>query len=276
MTSDVISHSKLVSVAHRLGDASADIILPFFRSDLVVDVKGDQSAAFDPVTEGDRAAEAGIRKLIEETYPNHTIVGEEHGIKQGNASYRWVIDPIDGTRAFILGLPTWGTLIGLEIDERPTIGLMNQPFTGDRFWTDGKISYFRDRKDDTRHIRTRASVALRDAQMATTNPTMFAEGYEAAVYKTISQRVRSCRFGTDCWGYALLAAGLIDVVVEAGLKPYDIVALIPIIENAGGIVTTWDGGTARHGGRIIAAANPTLHAEALELMTKLSANAAAG
>ncbi|MFY0615355.1 MAG: histidinol-phosphatase [Hyphomicrobiaceae bacterium] len=276
MTSEAIPHSQLISLAHRLGDVSADVILPLFRSDLAVDVKGGQGAAFDPVTEGDRAAEVSIREIIEATFPNHGIFGEEHGIKPGSSPYRWVIDPIDGTRAFILGLPTWGTLIGLEINEQPAIGLMNQPFTGDRFWSDGKASYFRNGAGDTRQIQTRASVNLREAQMASTSPDIFAEGNETTVYTTISESVRSCRHGTDCWGYALLAAGLVDIVVEAGLKPYDIVALIPIIENAGGVITSWDGDTARHGGRILAAANPALHAEALDVIAKVTGDTTAG
>ncbi|MGI9479673.1 MAG: histidinol-phosphatase [Hyphomicrobiaceae bacterium] len=275
MTSDAISHSELVSLAHQLGDRSAEIILPFFRQDLAVDVKGGQDAAFDPVTEGDRAAESGIRTLIEATYPSHAILGEEHGTKQVASPYRWVIDPIDGTRAFILGLPTWGTLIGVEINERPTIGLMNQPFTGDRFWTDGNASFFRDREGRVRELKTRESVTLRDAQMATTNSALFEAGSESAVYAAFSTSVRACRLGTDCWGYALLAAGLIDIVVETGLKPYDIVALIPIIENAGGVVTSWDGGTARHGGQVLAAANPALHAEALNLIAKVASESPA-
>ena len=270
MTSDTISHCELVSLAHQLGDRSAEIILPFFRQDLAVDVKGGHDAPFDPVTEGDRAAELGIRTLIEATYPSHAILGEEHGAKQVASPYRWVIDPIDGTRAFILGLPTWGTLIGVEINEQPTIGLMNQPFTGDRFWTDGTASFFRDREGSVRELKTRSSVTFREAQMATTNSALFETGTEAAVYAAFSTSARACRLGTDCWGYALLAAGLIDIVVETGLKPYDIVALIPIIENAGGVVTSWDGGTARHGGQVLATANAALHAEALDLIAKVS------
>ena len=273
MANATISYSDLMSFAHRLGDASATTILPYFRSDLTVDVKGTQGAAFDPVTEGDRAAEATIRSLIEETFPNHAILGEEHGSKHADSPYRWVIDPIDGTRAFILGLPTWGTLIGLEMHGKPTIGLMNQPFTGDRFWADGEASFYRCGSSDIRRLITRTTVSLAEAQMASTHPDMFSTGVEASVYQAIAKSARSCRLGTDCFGYALLAAGLIDLVLEAGLKPYDIVALIPIIEQAGGVVTAWDGGEARHGGRIIAAANPALHTEALDLIAHVTASA---
>ena len=270
MPNDTCSYSDLMSFAHRLGDASATTILPYFRNDLAVDIKGPPDAAFDPVTEGDRAAEATIRGLIEETFPDHAILGEEHGAKHAISSYRWVIDPIDGTRAFILGLPTWGTLIGLEIDDVPRIGLMNQPFTGDRFWADGDAAFYRRNTGASRRISTRASVALADALMACTHPDMFSEGVEASVYQAATQATRSCRLGTDCFGYALLAAGLIDLVIEAHLQPYDIVALIPIIEQAGGVITSWDGGAARHGGRVVAAANPTLHAQALDLIASVT------
>ncbi len=276
MANPTITYSDLVSFAHQLGDASATTILPYFRSDLAVDVKGASGAAFDPVTDGDRAAEGVIRGLIGRTYPDHAILGEEQAAKDTDSPYRWVIDPIDGTRAFILGLPTWGTLIGLEIDAKPAIGLMNQPFTGDRFWTDGEASFFRNGdSNNIRRIQTRASVTLADAQMASTSPATFTTGAEPAVYEAITQSVRSCRLGTDCYGYALLAAGLIDLVVEAGLQPYDIVALIPIVERAGGIVTAWDGGDARHGGRIVAAANPALHSEALKIITDTTARTGA-
>lgn len=270
MSNNVIQLSDLVSFAHRLGDESATSILPYFRSDLAVESKHGGRSTFDPVTQGDRAAEETIRSNIIETYPDHSILGEEQAARLGTSAYRWVIDPIDGTRAFILGLPTWGTLIGLEIDDVPTIGLMNQPFTGDRFWSDGKASFFRGQDGIARRISTRSSVSLNEAQMACTHPEMFAVGAEADVFQTVSQNVRSCRLGTDCFGYAMLAAGLVDLVVEADLKPYDIVALIPIIENAGGVITTWDGGEARHGGRIVAAANPALHAEALEIIATTS------
>jgi histidinol phosphatase-like enzyme (inositol monophosphatase family) len=265
MPTDMISRDALVSFAHDLADASASAIEPFFRSDLAVTVKGG-GEHFDPVTEGDRAAEAIIRSEIQKIYPDHTILGEEHGATAGTMPYRWVIDPIDGTRAFILGLPTWGTLIGLEFNGVPMIGLMNQPFTRDRFWSDGQASYFRSGDSPARKISTRSSVTLNNAQMACTHPDMFDAGFEAHAYAAITANAKSCRLGTDCFGYALLAAGLIDLVVEAKLQPYDVVALIPIINNAGGVITTWDGGDAQHGGRIVAAANAKLHAEVLDII----------
>ena len=265
MPTDLISSDALVSFTHDLADASALAIEPFFRNDLAVTAKGG-CEHFDPVTEADRAAETIIRSEIQKIYPDHAILGEEHGSTAGTMPYRWIIDPIDGTRAFILGLPTWGTLIGLEFNCVPMIGLMNQPFTRDRFWSDGQTSYFRNGDTTARKIKTRSSVTLSNAQMACTHPDMFDAGFEARAYAAITANAKSCRLGTDCFGYALLAAGLIDLVVEAKLQPYDVVALIPIINNAGGIITTWDGGSAQHGGRIVAAANAKLHAEVLDII----------
>jgi len=260
-----LTHDELVTFAHQLADVSQTVILPFFRRELSVSNKA-QLGDFDPVTEADRAAETAIRALIQSTHPTHAILGEEHGSRAGTAPFRWVIDPIDGTRAFIIGLPTWGTLIGLEANERPAIGLMNQPYTGDRFWSDGTTSSYRGADGITKRIHSRTDARLDGAQMAATDPTMFRDDRDGAAFEAVRARVTGCRFGTDCSAYALLAAGFIDLVIEVGLKPYDIVALIPIIENAGGVVTTWDGGEARHGGRIIAAANAALHSEALELL----------
>ncbi len=170
---------------------------------------------------------------------------------------------------FIIGLPTWGTLIGLEHEGRPVIGIMNQPYLRERFWSDGKASYFKagDGGQPVK-LQTRRSANLATALAASTHPEMFKAGDETAVFEAMMARVKTCRFGTDCYAYCLLAAGLVDIVIEAGLKPYDIVALIPIIENAGGIVTSWDGGEARGGGRILAAAHHDLHREALELIAQ--------
>lgn len=270
MPSNSESNNELISFAHNLADASAAVIAPFFRQSLQVDHKG-TNAQFDPVTEADRAGEAVIRARIQATYPDHSILGEEHGAQIGTSEYRWVIDPIDGTRGFILGLPTWGTLIGLEHNGKPLIGMMNQPYTQDRFWSDGQASYFRSADGNSRTIKTRTTITrLADAQLASTHPDLFATKADAAAFAAVRAGVRACRFGTDCFGYALLAAGLIDAVMEAGLQPYDVAALIPIIENAGGVITTWEGNSARNGGRIIAAANQELHAE---LMTLISTTA---
>jgi myo-inositol-1(or 4)-monophosphatase len=179
---------------------------------------------------------------------------------------KWVVDPIDGTRAFIMGYPLWGTLIGLVEDGVPRLGLLDQPFTGERFWSEGGAAYLRVREAADRRLSTRACAGLRHAVLSTTHPDLFEAGAEARGFARLKAAARMTRFGGDCYAYAMLAAGFVDIVAEAGLKPYDIVALIPIIEGAGGRVTTWDGGPASAGGRILATGDARVHDEALALL----------
>jgi myo-inositol-1(or 4)-monophosphatase len=242
--------------------------MPHFRRKIAVENK-DARGGFDPVTAADRAAERVVRKAIRARFPDHGITGEEYGSVEGS-DYRWVIDPIDGTRAFIIGAPMWGTLIGLLADGTPTIGLMSQPFTRERYWSDGKSSRWSGPDGKAKAIRTRPCTRLSSAILTTTHPDLFA-GEDAKAFAAVRKIARMTRFGGDCYGYCLLAAGHVDLVIEAGLKPYDIVALIPIIENAGGIVTTWDGRPATDGGRIIAAGDARVHREAMELLQSVTA-----
>jgi myo-inositol-1(or 4)-monophosphatase len=258
------STGALVDFAHVLADISAEAILPYFRKSLSVTNKA-AGSGFDPVTPADRAAERAVRKAIGARFPAHGITGEEYPETAGAGRYRWLIDPIDGTRAFMTGSPLWGTLIGLMDGQAPVLGLMNQPFTGERFWSDGRTSRWRGRDGKGRKIRTRACARLADATLTSTHPDLFSAA-EAGRFKAVKGRARLVRYGGDCYGYCLLAAGFIDLILEAGLKAYDIVPLIPIIEAAGGIVTTWDGGPAAGGGRIIAAGDARVHAEALALI----------
>ncbi len=245
-----------------LAAAAAAETLPRFRSGLDVDNK--LAGGFDPVTEGDRAAERAIRALIGEHYPDHGILGEEHGAEGLEREHVWVIDPIDGTRAFISGVPVWGTLIGFYRNGRAVMGLMDQPFTGERYFADGGQSHYAG-PGGPRVLKTRRCEALEDAVMFTTSPRIIA-GHLQQGYDRLEARVRLARYGTDCYAYCLLAAGFVDLVVETGLKPYDIGALIPIIEQAGGVVTTANGGRAEDGGDIVAAATPALHAAALAVL----------
>jgi myo-inositol-1(or 4)-monophosphatase len=254
-----------VGFAHELADISGDVILPYFRKPLTVRNKAGP-AAFDPVTAADRAAERAIRKATRARFPDHGIVGEEYGAVAGKGRYRWLIDPIDGTRAFIMGSPLWGTLIGLMDGPAPILGLMNQPFTGERFWSDGRQAHWRGPHCKDRRIKTRACARLADAVLTSTHPDLFASAEEAERFDAVRSRTRMTRFGGDCYGYCLLAAGCVDLVIEAGLKPFDIVALVPIIEAAGGLVTTWEGGSPSEGGRIIAAGDRRVHQEALALL----------
>lgn len=236
--------------------------LPRFRQQH--DIANKVEGGFDPVTEADRAAERAIRRLIEHRYPGHVVVGEEYGVTGGPSDHEWVIDPVDGTRAFISGLPLWGTLVGLKKDGRAVAGLMSQPFTGETFIADGTGSWY-DGPGGPRKLATRNTTRLADATLCTTTPALFAGGKRAA-YDRIEGAVRLARYGTDCYAYCMLAAGNVDLVVEIGLQPYDIVALVPIIEQAGGVITTVDGGRPEAAGYIVAAANAELHAAAMELL----------
>ncbi len=240
--------SDLLDFAHALADASGAAIRPYFRQPIDVANKAGEGA-FDPVTEADKAAERVIAAAVAERWPEHGFIGEEHGTTRPDARLRWVVDPIDGTRAFIMGWPMWGTLIGLLDGDAPILGLMDQPFTRERYWSGANGLLPAHGRRRGRRIKTRACPRLGDAILSTTHPDLFATGEEADGFARLTSQVRMTRYGGDCYGYCLLAAGFVDLVVEAGLKPYDIVALIPIIERAGGRITTWDGKPATAGGR---------------------------
>lgn len=246
----------------RIARAAAAETLPRFRRLSAVENK--LASGFDPVTEADQEAERAIRALINAEFPDHGILGEEHGSENTGNSHVWVIDPIDGTRAFISGLPVWGTLVGLTVDGDAVAGVMSQPFTGELFYADGKGSHY-EGPGGPRALSVRKTTSLADATMFTTTPSLF-KGEMRKRYDELESKVQLARYGTDCYAFAMVAAGQVDIVVDPGLKPYDIVALIPIIEQAGGIVTTFDGGTAENGGDIIAAATPELHKAAMAVL----------
>lgn len=258
-----LDFQSYLATAHALAERASEVILPHFRAELAVDHKG--GSQFDPVTEADRGAESAIRQALAEIYPEHGIVGEEFGNERAGADLCWIIDPIDGTRAFIMGQPLWGTLIGLTAGGAPLLGMMNQPYTGERFWSGETESFFA-RGDEMRTIRTRACTRFEDAILACTAPDYFDDG-ELSRFESLAKAVRLRRFGGDCYNYCLLAMGQVDLVAESGLKPFDILPLIPIIERAGGVVTTWEGGDPRDGGRILAAGDPALHAAALKILS---------
>jgi myo-inositol-1(or 4)-monophosphatase len=256
--------AAFLATAHALADTAGAVILPHFRTGGAVDHKGGD--LFDPVTAADRDAESAIRGKIAAAYPTHGVLGEEFEPLNPHAEYCWVIDPIDGTRAFILGLPLWGTLIGLTRAGAPLLGLMDQPFTGERFWSGEDLAFFR-HGDRTTSIKVRPCARLGDALLATTSTDFFTSDDEHRRFEVLSRAVRLRRFGGDCYNYCLLAMGHIDLVVEAGLKPFDIVPLIPTIERAGGIVTNWEGGDARAGGRILAAGDKRVHDAAMQVLS---------
>ena len=246
-----------------LAAVAGAVVLPYFRQTMVVGDKGKQG--FDPVTEADRGAEQALRAAILARYPDHGVLGEEFGETPGAGVYRWVIDPIDGTRAFVCGVPTWGTLIALCKHDRPVLGLMSQPFVGECF-VGGSGEAWHLRGDTRRLLRTRDNTDLATSYLFATAPEMFAPETEWPAFQRLAKRVRLARFGIDCYAYCLLAAGHLDLVVEAGLGYYDIAPLMPLIEAAGGIVTDWTGAPVRGGGRVIAAANASLHAQALAVL----------
>ncbi len=247
--------SAIPAFMDMMASAAAEAIMPHFRAAAAVEDKG--TTRFDPVTIADRSAEEAMRKLIGKHFPNHGIVGEEFGNERADAEFVWVLDPIDGTRAFITGLPVWGTLIGLKRDGKPIFGMMAQPFTGERFAGDGKRAWYSGPGGD-QPLTTRPCATLKQASLFTTTPSLF-KGRERDVYDRLEAAVRMPRYGCDCYAYCMVAAGHADVVVEVGLQPYDIVALIPIIEGAGGRVTNWQGESAVNGGQVAASGDARLH-----------------
>lgn len=251
------------SFVDELATLSGQAILPFFRTSLTAEDKS-LGRDFDPVTEADRAGEAVMRQLIKRTFPGHGIAGEEFGDENADAEYVWVLDPIDGTRAFISGLPLWGTLIGLKRSDVPVYGMMHQPFTRERFSGDGSSAAYTG-PAGARPLRTRACATLAEATLSTTTPSLF-QGAEREAFDRVERASRLARYGYDCYAYCMVAAGHLDVVVETALKPCDIVALVPIIEGAGGVVTSWDGGPVTNGGSVVAAGDPRIHEAVLKLL----------
>jgi histidinol-phosphatase len=247
----------------QLATVSGDAIRPFFRTSLGIEDKG-AAGGFDPVTAADRAAENAMRALIRRTFPAHGIIGEEYGSERTEAEYVWVLDPIDGTKSFITGMPAWGSLIALTRHGAPVFGMMHQPFIGERFSGDGGAAKYRG-PAGARDLRVRPCTALNEAMLFTTSPLLMSAPDRAA-YARVEATVRLPRYGGDCYAYCMLAAGHVDLVIETGLKPYDIVALIPIIEGAGGIVTTWEGGSAAAGGRVVAAGDKRVHQAAMTVL----------
>jgi myo-inositol-1(or 4)-monophosphatase len=245
-----------------LATISGETILPFFRTALSVENKS--RAGFDPVTAADRAAEGAMRALIARTFPEHGIVGEEYGEERADAEYVWVLDPIDGTKSFIAGMPVWGTLIALARFGEPVFGMMHQPFTRERFTGDSGAAHYRG-PTGARDLRVRPCAQLAEAVLFTTSPRLMDDADRAA-FGRVEDAARLSRYGGDCYAYCMLAAGHVDLVIETGLKPHDVVALMPIIAGAGGVITTWENGPAQAGGRVVAAGDKRVHAAALAML----------
>jgi len=252
--------SDLVALAHRLADAARPIAARYFRTGVTVDDKSDLS----PVTIADREAETAMRELLDRHVPDHGVFGEEHGAVRTDAEYVWVLDPIDGTKAFITGLPLFGTLIGLFHRGKPVLGIIDQPILRERWLgVQGERSTL-----NGKPISVRACASLANAYMYSTAPGMFPAGY-AKPHQTLTEKVKLFRWGGDCYAYGLLAAGHVDLVVEASLQLYDYAALIPVITGAGGTITDWKGNALdmRSEGSVVAAGDPALHRAALDILS---------
>lgn len=256
--------ASLRACAHRMADAARAAILPLFRTGLVSDNK--DAAGFDPVTQADRAAETAMRAVLADLRPMDGILGEEFGVSDGTSGLQWVLDPIDGTRGFISGTPTWGVLISVRDAAGPIYGIIDQPYIAERFEGGFGLADMLGPLGP-RALAVTSTKDLADAIILTTFPEV-GTAQDRAGFEAVAARCKLARYGMDCYGYALLAAGQVDLVVEAGLSAYDIQAPIAVIEAAGGIVTNWKGGPAHDGGRALAASSPQIHARALEILTQ--------
>ena len=250
---------RFVELANALADAARPIAARYFRTPVAIDDKTDNS----PVTIADREAETAMRDLLTHHVPEHGVFGEEHGAVRTDAEYVWVLDPIDGTKAFITGLPIFGTLVALLHRGKPVLGIIDQPILKERWLgVDGQRSTF-----DGQPISVRACPSLDRAYMYSTAPIMFPGAYEKP-HEKLKKKVKLFRWGGDCYAYGLLASGHVDLVVEASLKLYDFAALVPVIKGAGGLITDWRGGELdmNSDGSVLAAGDATVHRAAIEVL----------
>lgn len=265
MLDDPQLQNDLIATAHALADAARAATLEHFRAaGLTADNK--EVGGFDPVTAADREAEAAMRAVLAESRPGDAVLGEEFGSRAGTTGLTWVLDPVDGTRAFLSGTPTWGVLIAVGDGSGPRLGVIDQPFIGERFIGGFGLAEVQGPQGRQR-LATRAPRRLDEAILFTTFPEVGSDD-ERAAFHALAAGARLTRYGLDCYAYALVAAGQIDLVVEAGLQPYDIQGPMAVIEAAGGVVTDWRGGPAKDGGRVVAAANAAIHAAALEVLAR--------
>jgi len=254
-----VSLDAHLTLANELADAAGVAIRPYFRTKLAVDDKADLS----PVTAADRAAELAMRHMIAARFPEHGIIGEEYGREREDAEFVWVLDPIDGTKSFISGVPLFGTLIALARCGAPILGIIDQPISRERWvGTAGRPT-----THNGRPISCRACPGIPSATVFATTPEMFRDS-DADAFARVAGAAKLVRFGADCYAYGLVALGFIDVVIEASLKPYDFAAMLPIIEGAGGIATDWQGAPLglSSDGRVLIAGDKRTHGDALRLL----------
>ena len=254
----------MMEVACLAADAAAEVTLASFRQAVVVENKAGRGS-FDPVTAADREAELAIRDVLIKHFPDVGFYGEEHEAVTGSSGLIWVVDPIDGTRAFMTGMPLWGTLIGLYNGQDAILGVMDQPFLQERYTGVGTQAQLIC-KGSRNTLSTRSVPDVEDAVAYCTTPDMFTDKAAETCFDRVRDAVKLMRYGGDCYAYALLAAGHVDIVFDCDLKPYDIQALIPVITAAGGVVSTWEGGSAVDGGYVVACGSAKLHANLLPLL----------
>ncbi|MBW7921620.1 MAG: inositol monophosphatase family protein [Rubellimicrobium sp.] len=269
---DAQTRTGLRQVAHRLADAAREVTLRHFRQPLVAEAKGPAGAGggrFDPVTVADRESEAAMRAILSRERPGDAILGEEYGETVGETGLTWVLDPVDGTRGFICGTPCWGVLVAVADAEGPLFGIIEQPYIRERFEGGFGVAQVAG-PSGTAPLRARQGRRLAEAVLLTTFPEVGTRA-EHDAFAQVAGQVTLVRYGLDCYAYALLAAGQIDLVIEAGLHAYDVNAPIAVIRAAGGVVTDWQGGPAHRGGRLLAAGSPELHAEALAILSRCPA-----
>jgi histidinol phosphatase-like enzyme (inositol monophosphatase family) len=248
-----------------LNRVSAEAILPLFRADHGLENKAGVGA-FDPVTLADKGGELAIRKLISERYPEHGVIGEEFGEDRPDAEFVWVLDPVDGTRAFVAGLPVWTTLIGLRYQGQPVLGSIGQPYIGEIFIGHAGAARLISAAGE-RPLKVRACPDIADAVIATTDSALFT-GAERDAWRALRKASRLARMGCDAYAYAMVALGTLDMVVETGLKSWDIEAAVPVLAGAGGTITDWRGETVgRHGGQVVIAGDPACAAAAVALLS---------
>jgi myo-inositol-1(or 4)-monophosphatase len=256
--------AQTIAFAHKLADAAGAVIRPYFRRRIDVTDKA-AGAAFDPVTAADREAEQTMRELIEREYPSDGILGEEFDEKPSRNGRRWVLDPVDGTRAFITGRHEWGSLIALEENGVPVLGVIDQPVLRERFIAANSETHMLAEGEDVR-LQVRPCADLSEAILCATHPTAYFSPQEREAFARIEPHVRMSRFGGDCYLFVALALGFVDLIVESTLKRWDVAALIPIVEGAGGIISNWQGGSCVAGGQILAAGDTRIHKAAMQLL----------
>ena len=265
MSEPAVPSDEMLALAERLADASRAVARQHFRTPVAVDDKADAS----PVTVADRESETAMRRIIEETHPEHGIIGEEFGRTRADADWVWVLDPIDGTKQFISGKPTFGSLIGLTHRGVPVLGVIEMPALGER-WVGarGRPTLFVDPQGQQREAATRPCPALERATFCTTAPELYESAEEKAGYAALRERAKLIYYGGDCHNYGLLSGGFIDVVADAGMSYYDFVALVPVVEGAGGRISDWQGRPLREdtGTRVVAVGDPDLQAQVLEVL----------